>query len=294
MEIINNNTKEIKDASLILGFFDGIHLGHKNVIEKAVSVAKETNSKTVLLTFKNSPAEFFNKEFSYICPREISYKKIETLGVDYIYETEFETLAEISAEDYLESIVSIYHPQFITTGYNYTFGKNKKGTTKTLEENQEKYDYKYFCTPEYKFEKDSVSSTEIKKLLKIGNIEKANEFLGSPFSLTSKVIEGAKLGRKLGFPTANMIYPKNIIKIPYGVYLVETLGRKGMLNWGIKPTVNGSSEILETNIFDFSDDIYGKDLEIKILKKIRDEKKFSSLEELKNQIEKDKEYCLKS
>lgn len=288
MEFITENTiTKYNGASIILGFFDGVHCGHREVIKTAVDFAKENNTKTVLITFKESPAEYFGKNIPNIYPRQYSYDIISDLGVNAIWELNFINFVNKSADEFLELLNKTFSPKSISTGFNHTFGANKKGNPDFLKQNQEKYGYKYFCSPEYKISGETVSSTRIRELLKDGNIEKANLFLKNNFTFTSEVIKGKQLGRELGFPTANMQYPENFVKIPYGVYEVRVFGRPAILNWGIKPTVNGKSEVLEVHIPDFHDDLYGKILSVEIIKKIREEKKFNNIEELKEQITKD-------
>ena len=159
---------------------------------------------------------------------------------------------------------------------------------------QKKFGYKYFCIKPLEYKNETISSTYIKFLISKGNIEKANKLLDKDFSLSSTVIHGQNFGTKLGFPTANLRYPENIIKLPYGVYAVETEGYPAVMNWGKKPTVSSdNTEIMEVHIPNFNKNLYDKTLNIKILKKIRDEKKFSSFDELKSQIAKDIEECLK-
>ena len=284
----------LSNSVLILGFFDGIHLGHRNVLESALKYAKKNSLKTVLLTFPNSPAEYFNKNTEYIYPRNYNYQIIKNIGVDFISETNFPELANISAEGYLKQITEKYTPKAIFTGFNYTFGKNRQGNLEFLDSKKNEYGYEYFCIEPVRSGDDIVSSTLIKRLLTKGETEKANLMLDKPFTIESTVIKGKQIGRTLGFPTANMLYPEKIVKIPYGVYKVNVLGRIGVLNWGIKPTLNGNSPVLETHILNFSGNLYGKRLELQILNKIRNEKKFNSLDELKNQITKDTEECSKS
>lgn len=275
-------------VSVILGFFDGMHKGHREVIKSAFCGAK-----TFMLTFKDSPAKYFGKEISYIYPREKNYKIIKSLGVDEIVEQDFSALASMSAEDYLKMIVKKYSPVSISTGFNHTFGKGKAGDADYLLQNQNKYNYKYFCSPACSIEGEVVSSSRIREILMQGDIEKANRFLGSNFALKSAVVEGEKLGRNLGFPTANMVYPQDIVRIPYGVYAVKVLDKPAILNWGVKPTVNGKNERLEVHIPDFEGNLYNLPLEVEFIKKIRDEKKFANIDDLKHQIKKDVEECLK-
>lgn len=280
----------MKKYSLILGFFDGVHAGHREVIKTALN--KDT--KSILLTFNTSPAAYFGKKVEYIFSREKNYQLIKSLGVDEIIEQDFSELANISANDYLKKyLINKFAPVSISTGFNYTFGAERLGTPELLSQNQNIYNYKYFCSQAYLINNEIVSSTKIRNLLCNGNIEKANSFLASKFSINSIVIEGKKLGRKLGFPTANMLYPQNIVKIPYGVYAARVLGKPAVLNWGIKPTTDNKNEILEVHIPNFEGNLYNQALEVEFIKKLRDEQKFNNLDELKHQIKKDTEECLK-
>lgn len=292
MEFITTKTvTENTKTSIILGYFDGVHAGHREVIKTAVDYAKTNNTKTLLITFKNSPAKYFGKDIPNIYPREYSYNLISELNVDAIWELEFDDFVHKSAEEFLDLICENFSPETISTGFNHTFGANKQGDPKFLELNQEKYNYKYFCSPEYKIAGETVSSTAIRILLTNGEIEKANLFLKNNFTLESTVVKGNQLGRTLGFPTANLEYPSNIVKIPYGVYEVRALDKPAILNWGIKPTIGGQKEILEVHIPNMNIDLYDKTLKIEIIKKLRDEKKFDNIDELKKQIKKDIE-CL--
>ncbi len=279
----------MEDCSLILGFFDGVHKGHQAVINSAFPT-----KKAILLTFQDSPSIYFGKNIEYIYPREKNYELIKSLGVDEIVEQDFSKLADVNAQEYLENnLIKQYSPNSISTGFNYTFGAKRGGNPKFLEDNQTKYHYKYFCAEPFCISNETVSSTKIREFLRNGNLEKANEFLGRNFSIKSTVIEGQKLGRQIGFPTANLQYPTNIVKLPHGVYSVKVFGKPAVLNWGIKPTVNGKNEILEVHIPNFEKDLYNTSLEIEFVKKLREEKQFANLEELKQQIKKDIEECLK-
>lgn len=281
----------LSNTTLILGFFDGIHAGHREVIGSAVNYAKKHGSQTVLLTFTKSPAEYFGIQTKYIKTRKDNYDIIKSLGVNIIIEEEFSNLAHISAEEYLKKIVQIYSPISIFTGFNYTFGENKSGNKDLLKEKQTNLHYEYFCINPVCMDNTTVSSTLIKNLLKEGDLLNANKLLSDSFSLEGKVIKGNQTGRTIGFPTANIKYPKNIVQLPYGVYKVEVFNKNCVMNWGTKPTLNGKDAILEVHIPKFSGDLYGEKLKIKVLDKMRDEKKFSSIDELKKQIEKDVKKC---
>lgn len=294
MKILTEISEYPKNVALILGFFDGVHLGHKSVIQSAVDYSRKRSSQTLLITMTPSPNEFFTKKSEYVFNREYSYSLIENLGVDYLLELDFSTFVKLNAQDYLENfLIKNFQPISISSGFNHTFGANKTGNSSFLADQAKKFGYEYFCIPPIIFEEETISSTLIKNYLKSGNIEKANNLLGHSFRLTSKVIEGEKLGRKIGFPTANMEYPQKIVKLPYGVYKVKACDKNAILNWGVKPTVNGKAPLLEVHIPNFDKDIYGYDLDIKFIKRIRDERCFNSIEELQSQIIKDIKECLK-
>lgn len=284
----------LTNTTLILGYFDGIHLGHRVVLKNAVTYAKKNNGETVLLTFKSSPSEYFNKINHSIYSRAYNYEIIKSLGVNRIIETDFASIANITADKYIESIIKEYQPVSIFTGFNYTFGYNRVGTPEFISDLQQKYGYEYFCIPAYYYENEIVSSSVIKKYIESGNVEKANTLLASNFAIESIVIEGNHLGAKLGFPTANMEYPENIVKLPYGVYKAEVFNKPAILNWGIKPTIHSDKPIIEVHIPNYHANLYGKKIKVKFIKKIRNEIKFNNLDELKSQIKKDKELCLES
>ena len=276
------------DTNLVLGFFDGIHIAHQELIQSAVKLGK-----TILITFKESPAIFFKKPYKYIYPREYSLNKIKDLGVNEILEFDFSQISSMPAEDYIKFIVEKFSPKAIYTGFNHTFGANKSGSPELLKKMEEKYNYKYHCIPPIEDNGEIVSSTLIKTLIKAGNIERANRLLGTNFFIENIVEEGAKIGRKIGFPTANINYPKNIIELPYGVYSIKYNEYSGVLNWGMRPTVNNTLKpIAEAHIIDFNENLYGQKVRLEVIKKIRDEKKFKNLDELKAQIDKDIKKCL--
>ena len=281
-----------KNSALILGFFDGVHLGHRAVINSAVDYAKANGKKSVLVTFSRSPLEYFGGCVNYVYPRNISYEIISSLGVDYILLNDFNLFADMSAEEYLLNyLVKNFEPISISTGENHTFGKNKFGNPKFLLEYSKKLDYEYFEVPLVDFNSEIVSSSAVRNLLLSGNIQKASTFLGQNYFIESVVEHGLKIGRKIGFPTANMKYP-NIVKIPYGVYQCKVLDKLAILNWGKRPTIDGNEELLEVHIPNYDEDLYGKILRVEILKKIRDEQKFNTLDDLTIQIEKDVKQCL--
>ena len=292
MQILHD-LSENPNLSLALGYFDGVHLGHQAVIKNAVNYAKQNGGKSAVITFKDHPCCFFHGVCpKYILTREYREKFIADLGVDYLYELDFEKLAGLSAEEYLENIlIKHFSPKSISTGFNHNFGHNKTGDVKFLEQESIKYNYKYFALPPQKYDGEVISSTKIRKLLSDGQIDTANKMLGRNFIIEGTVIKGRQIGRTIGFRTANILYPIELIDIPFGVYSVlvnyASQTYQGIANFGVRPTVNGHGALLEVHILDFERDIYGEVLEVKFIKMLRTERKFDSLDSLKQQISRD-------
>ena len=283
------------DLSLALGYFDGVHLGHKAVILSAVNFAHKNGNKSAVITFKDHPCCFFYGVCpKYILTREDRLLHLEALGVDYVYILDFNAkLCMLSAQDYLKNVlIDNFSPKSISTGFNHYFGAKKSGGVDLLTQMQSVYGYKYFEVPPQKIGKDTISSTAIRNALSKGQIANANEMLGYNFTISGEVIKGQQLGRKIGFRTANLMYPPELIDLPFGVYSVivhyQNAVYRGITNFGIRPTVSNTNQCsLETHILDFDRDIYGENIAVEFLKMIRLEKKFASIEELKKQIKDD-------
>lgn len=275
-----------QNLAIALGYFDGVHIGHRAVIKSAVDFAKKNNTKSAVITFSDHPYCYFKGVCpKYILTREEREKRIASLGIDYLYELNFEDFALLTAKEYLNNIlINYFQPISISTGWNHNFGKNKSGNVNFLEEQAKNYNYKYFKIPPQKINNEIISSTEIRKLLSKGNIEKANLMLGQNFSIEGEIVKGNQIGRTIGFRTANLVYPPELIELPYGVYAVDTTYGKGIANFGIRPTLNGSHTSLEAHILNFEKDIYGEIINVNFNKMIRTEKKFPSLDALKKQI----------
>ena len=281
-----------QNLAIALGYFDGVHIGHRAVIKSAVDFAKKNNTKSAVITFSDHPYCYFKGVCpKYILTREEREKRIASLGIDYLYELNFEDFAHLTAKEYLNNIlINHFHPISISTGWNHNFGKNKSGNVNFLEEQAKNYNYKYFKIPPQKINNEIISSTKIRKLLSEGNIEKANHMLGQNFSIEGEIVKGNQIGRTIGFRTANLVYPPELIELPYGVYAVDTTYGKGIANFGIRPTLNGSHTSLEAHILNFEKDIYGEIINVNFNKMIRTEKKFPSIYSLKKQINLDIKY----
>lgn len=275
------------NLSLALGYFDGVHLGHQAVIKGAVEYAHKNSKKSAVITFKDHPCCYlWGVCPKYILTRENRRKHIENLGVDYLYEIDFESICNLNADEYLQNIIiKHFTPSAIFTGWNHTFGHNKRGNAEYLHQHATNYEY-YEIEPK-SFNNEIISSTTIRELLTKGKIEHANSMLGYKFSITGTVIEGNKIGRTIGFKTANIKYPSELIDLPFGVYDVFANNKNAIANFGVRPTVDGHQAVLEVHILNFEEDIYGQEITIEFNRMLRPEKKFQSLEELKKQIKSD-------
>lgn len=286
---------ENKGLSLALGFFDGVHIGHQEVIKQAVVHAKENNTKPAVITFQDHPCcYFYDVKPKYIVTKHDKIKMFEDLGVDCLYFLKFdEHLAKMDASEYLKQvIVKNFAPIAISTGFNHSFGHHKSGDVNFLRKSQKEFGFEYFEVPPVLYNSEIVSSTRIREDISLGNIEMVNAMLGYNYFLEETVVEGQKLGRQLGFKTANLYYPEDLVEVGRGVYKVrvnvEGKTYDGVANYGIRPTVIDTEKpTLEVHILKFDNDIYGEKIKVTFLKKIRDEKRFNSLDELKCQIKQD-------
>ena len=288
------------DLSLCLGFFDGVHEGHKVVLKNAVNLAKQNGIKSAVVTFKDHPLCYLqNRTPQYIVSLQDRLALIEKQGIDFAYVIDFdENIADLLAIDYLKDVlIENFTPRFITTGFNHYFGVNKQGNASFLRLYQKEFGYRFFEIPPITFNNTLISSSKIRQFAADGNVENIPDLLGGHFYVKGRVITGDRIGRTLSFPTANVHYPQDIIKVSRGVYatLVEFDSKvyKAITNYGKRPTVDGShSLILESHLIDFKDNIYDKDIKISFVKKLRDEKKFPSLPDLKSQLVKDEQQAV--
>lgn len=285
-----------KKATITIGTFDGVHLGHKKILAQLVAEAKKVGGTTLLITFYPHPkavvANSKNPVF-YLTTQEEKYSLIEKEGIEYIVEVPFDkSFSEQSAKDYIESfLVKKFNPKTIIIGYDHRFGKNREGDYELLETSGKKWGFNVIEIPEELVQNIIISSTKIRDALLDGDPETAKLYLGYDYFFSGIVVEGNRLGRTIGYPTANIYVEKTEKLIPgNGVYAVdvriendETL-YKGMMNIGVRPTINGTKRVTEVNIFDFDKEIYGHKLTITIKQKLRAEIKFNGLEELKLQL----------
>ncbi len=303
MKVIENykNFSISKKSIVTIGTFDGVHVGHQKIMEQLVATAQENNAKSVLLTFFPHPRMVLQKDNSLKLINTIA-EKIEILektGLDYLIIHPFDKdFSRLTAFDFVRTIlVNHLNTAELVIGYDHRFGKNREGNFEQLQEYGHMYDFKVTEIPAQDINQISVSSTKIRNAILNAEIEKANEYLGYSFSLEGTVVSGEKLGNTIGYPTANIELLETYKLIPKtGAYLIRSFlhGKTiyGMMNIGNRPTVNGVKETIEVHFFDLNKDLYGRQLTIELLTFLRDEQKFSSIEELKKQLFLDKEKSL--
>lgn len=300
MEIITSLDAELKNkypATVIaLGTFDGLHLGHTDVIDTAKDYAERSGLKLAVFTFSNHPLALIRPDLVpvRIISAEEKIKLLESFGVDYLINIPFtEDFAALSPDEFLERL-AYFNYRCLVVGENFTYGFLGSGKTETLERSGRKNGFDVIVRPLVKINGNIVSSTGIRNLIQAGHIEYANRMLGRAYSITGKIVHGEQRGRKLGFPTANIELLHGEMAVPApGVYAVtasiEGSIYEGMGNIGNNPTFNDVEHArLEVNLFNCSGDLYGKTMSVQFHKYIRAEKKFSGVEELCRQIEEDK------
>ena len=279
-----------KVAVVTTGFFDGVHLGHRHVIETVVSSARERGEEAVVVTFWPHPRTVLQqdaRDFRILNTLEEKKALLQGLGIDRVEVLPFtRDFAALTAAQYLDLLINKYQANVLVMGYNNTVGSDLK-TAKDIDN----------VIVVDKIGDNKLSSTVIRKKLAEGDVAGANEMLGYEYTLTGAVVAGNRMGRTIGFPTANLQLYEPLKLVPgNGVYAVEVevLGRvyKGMCNIGTRPTVGGVSRTIETHILDFDQDIYGLPITLRFRRRIRDERKFASLEALREQLARDREECI--
>ena len=286
---------------LTIGTFDGVHIGHQKIIKRLVEVSKIKNLTPSLLTFFPHPRMVLQKDANIKLINTIDEKKdiLKRFGISNLVIKEFtKEFSRLTAEDFVKNIlVEDLKAKHIIIGYDHHFGRNRNANIDDLKQFGKSFDFDVEEISKQDINDVAVSSTKIRVALKEGDIKTANTYLGYNFMLTGKVIDGKKLGKTINYPTANLYIEETYKLIPkHGVYVVKsTIDNKevfGMMNIGYNPTVNGKHQTIETHFFDFNKNLYGKNLKIELLQRLRDEQKFSSVEELQSQLHIDKKNAL--
>lgn len=285
-------------AVVTIGAFDGVHIGHRKILSRLTELSKLVNGESVLITFWPHPRFVLKKDADPIGLLNTLEEKIHLLdsyNIDHLLILNFnEELARLSAEDFVkEVLIKSIGTRFIVLGYDHRFGNNREGGIDYLNTHKEQFGIESIEIPKQEIETLTISSTLIRRALKEGNISIANQNLGYPYLLRGFVIEGNKLGRTIGFPTANIFIEEQDKLIPkngvYAVYVyIEGERYKGMLNIGVRPTINNDKrKTIEVHIFDFDNDIYGKTVRIELITYLREEVKFNGLDGLIAQLKMD-------
>ena len=285
----------LKNSVVSIGMFDGVHLGHASVINRVIAIAKEKKIKSIIITFSNSPVSYFSKD-NIDLQITTSKEKIELFRktqLDYLFVIEFnDYIANLIPSTFMNDIlISLFKVSYMVFGYDNHFGKNREGTFKYITKNFK--DIKAELIIASKKDRITISSTRIKEEIVNGNIINSNKLLGHPYNISGKVVKGMQLGRILGFPTANITYDNNEKILPKnGVYYTVTIIKEkkyiSITNIGIKPSVQESNCIsIETHILDFNQSIYGQNITIVFIDRIRNEIKFNHINDLIDQITKD-------
>lgn len=284
-------------ASVItIGTFDGVHIGHKLILERLINDARLHNRVAAVLTFFPHPRMVLQKDSDLKLLNTIEEKKkiLEELGIDYLIIQPFtKTFSRLSATAFVrDMLVNALHAKKIIIGYDHRFGRNRNANINDLIAFGNALDFEVEEIPAQEIEAVAVSSTKIRNALLEGDVATANAYLGYSYMLSGKIIKGKGLGRQLGYPTANLRIKETYKLIPKnGAYVIEShlKGRKvyGMMNIGYNPTVDGENQSIEIHFLDFEEDLYNQYLQVNILEWIREEQKFNTLDELKEQLHKD-------
>lgn len=290
--------KKIRRAVVTLGVFDGLHLGHLRILKELIRYAKQKKGRSVVVTFSPHPQNEFN-----LYSLEHRIRLFKEIGIDICIVIKFtDSFSKIRANEFIKNfLIRRVHPDYIFVGENFTFGKGAYGNPSLLKKYAKNNNFKLKIFPIYKLSGKTISSTYIRRLILIGKLNQAAKLLGRGVSILGRVVKGSSLARYLGFPTANIKAHHQILP-PSGVYVVKVnlYNKKfnGLCYIGSKPTFKTRKQMktdenrqnikhIEVHIFGFNKNVYGKDLEIQFIKKIRDEKKFASVQLLVEQVKKD-------
>jgi riboflavin kinase / FMN adenylyltransferase len=297
-----SNLPQFRNAVITIGTFDGVHLGHKQIIANLKEEAARANGESVIITFHPHPRKVVSSVITGLRLINTLNERIELLkktGIGHLVIVPFtDYFASQTAEEYIsEFLVEKFKPHTIIIGYDHRFGKDRSGDYKLMEAKAPEYNYHLKEIPEHLLDAIKVSSTNIRNAILQSKIEVANSFLGYDFFFEGEVFHGDKIGRTIGYPTANLKSTDDEkIALGDGIYAVyaHVAGNtyKGMMSIGFRPTVNGRVRVTEVNIFDFDKDIYGQVIRVIVKKYLRHEVKFDGLEALKMQLHKDKEDSL--
>ena len=286
---------DIEPTVVALGNFDGIHKGHQEIIGRTVKEAEAAGLKSAVFTFSNHTSSILKNvpKVKNILYPEDKLRILEEMGVDYVFNIPFtEEILRMSPEEFIEEIlVKRFNIREAYCGFNYSFGYKASGTPEVLMHEGLKHGFGIHVQEPYVIDGVVVSSTYIRQLIEEGRMEEAAKFMGRMYSVSGEIIVGNKLGRTIGFPTCNILVDDTMITPPNGVYIttctIDGVTRSSVTNVGVKPTIGTYEKNIATHIFDFNEDVYGKQIRVDFIKHTRGEQKFDGLDALKKQIESD-------
>lgn len=288
----NKNNKEF-NTSVALGYFDGVHIGHKHVIQKVIDAKKNTGDDRIIPTVFTFSCDGFCNKGDNILTQKQRFKVLEQMGVEIVIAPKFSEIKDINPDDFVIGILkNTFKASVLSCGFNYHFGAKGIGDTKLLKSMCESENITLYVEDKNCELSDVISSTRIKKYLLSGDIKQANKLLGYNYFITGEVVKGYQLGRTLGFPTINQNLETGIVVPRYGIYHTDTIvdGKryKSVTNVGVKPTISGDRlPLVETFIIDLSKDLYGQEIMVEFVDFIRPEQKFENLDELIKAIQND-------
>lgn len=302
---LSKNTADIqlnKPTAVTIGTFDGVHIGHQKIIKRLVNSAKKHGLEATILTFFPHPRMILQQDIGLKLINTIDERTaiLKQSGIDNLIVYPFtRAFSRLRAEEYTKEILKEkLNANRVIIGYDHRFGRNRTADIQDLYRFGQEFDFDIEEISKQEVEDVSVSSTKIRKALKQGNLERANQYLGAPFMLTGQVEKGKQLGRKLGYATANLAIKEDYKLIPKnGVYVAKSVINSktyyGMMNIGTNPTVGGQNQTIETHFFEWKGELYGQTLQIELLKRIRSEEKFANTEELVKAMKKDEVFSKK-
>jgi riboflavin kinase/FMN adenylyltransferase len=296
LSLFNERFSEEK-LVVTIGNFDGLHQGHKKIIQEMKNISQHSNAKTMVIFTEPHAKEFFSmdkdimEQPARISPWRDKFKNLENENIDFAFFLKFnKSLQTMNPEIFIERVLGSLNISNLMIGDDFRFGQDRKGDFLMLRDWSKSKGISLSKLPTFSIDNRRVSSTWVRETLSLSDFSLAKKLLGRPYSFEGKVVHGNRLGRSIGFPTANIWLPKNNLPIKgvFSVKISQDMSEfKGIANIGIRPTVGGTSPVLEVNIFDFKKEIYGKRIKVEFFRKIRDEQKFDSLDDLKKQIAKD-------
>jgi len=294
----------VRNAVVTSGTFDGVHVGHQKILRRLKETAEKLSGETIVITFWPHPRHVLKPEDDghlLLNTFEEKAALLRTQGVHHLLRIAFtKEFSQLSSQDFIsEILVKKIGTKKLVIGYDHRFGRNREGSFEQLKINGPAYGFEVEEIPRQDMDNVGVSSTRIRNALSAGDIQTATHFLGRPYSINGRVIKGEKLGRMLGYPTANIDVDSHLKLVPaHGIYaaLVEVgqVRHRGMLYIGNRPTVDGTKTSIEVNIFDFDREIYGENIKVDFISTIRQDSRFDDLEKLKQQMARDKEAALKA